>query len=154
VTAEIVVVVIVTAGLLYLWGLSVPGLNGPNRIFDGPFTEQWLQIVLISLVARGVLQALVFARGRWTVPLAWANALLALAFALPIIVIALSGKLVDSYYAVGIGWPDLPNSAGLPMLLVVAGTTFWSLWEIGRAFQRAGASGSVRSILLPSRHAT
>jgi hypothetical protein len=151
VVTEIGGVVIVLAGMLYLWGLAVPGLNGANGLFDGPFLTGWFQIGLVALVARGALHVLVLAVGRWTLALAGLNAMLSLVFALPIVIFALAGQLVDSYYADGISWHDLPDGAGLPMLAVVAGVTLLTAWEIGRVFARAGGAGPLRSIVPASR---
>jgi hypothetical protein len=146
-------VVIVTAGMLWLWGLSVPGLNGANGLFDGPFLTGWFQIGLVALVARGALHVLVLAAGRWSMTLAGLNALLSLVFALPIVIFALGGQLVDHYYADGIGWHALPDGTGLPMLAVVAGVTVVTAWEIARGFARAGAAGPLKSILQTARPA-
>jgi len=151
VATEIGGVVIVLAGMLFLWGLSVPGLNGANGLFDGPFLTGWFQVGPVALVARGALHVLVLAVGRWTMVLAALNALLSLVFALPIVIFALAGQLVDPYYADGISWHGLPDGFGLPMLAVVAGVTLLTAWEIGRVFARAGVAGPLRSILPASR---
>lgn len=149
--AEIVAVIVMVAGMHYLWGLAVPGSNGPNGLFGGPFDAGWVQIGMIALVARGALLALVLAVGRWTMTLAGLSALLSLLFALPIVIFALGGQLVNHYYADGIGWPDLPAATGLPMLTVAAGVTVVMVWEIARTFARAGVAGPLRSIVPAAR---
>ena len=151
VAAELLAVAAIFAAMHYLWGLSVPGLNGANGLFDGPFTGQWLPIVMVALLARGALLLVVLAVGRWSMTLAGVNALLLLAFALPIVIIALSGQLIDFYYADGIGWHGLPDATGLPMLAVDAGVSLYAAWAIARGYVRAGATVSLRSVLPAAR---
>ena len=82
-------------------------------------------------------QVLVYIVGRWTIPLAIGNAILQLAFAVPIVVLALNGTLINPAFAAEIGWPPLAESDGIVMLGVAAGVTLVTGWEIVDAFRRA-----------------
>ena len=147
VAGEIVATLVLLIGMHYLWGLNVPGSNGPNGLFGGPFDAGWLQIGLVALVARAVLQVVVLVTGRWTMTSAGANGLLDLLFAIPILIFALGGQLVNRYYADGIDWLDLPAATGLPMLAIVAGVTIVTAWDIARTFARARPSLAIGSLL-------
>jgi len=143
---------VAAGGLLFLQSLNMPGPNGAWGLFDGPFGSQWFWFVEIVLVARAALHIVTFAAGRWTMPLATANAILVLCFALPIAAFALSGQLIDFYFADAIGWHGLPDGTGLPMLAVAGGTTLVAALEIALGFARLRPDARLGSILQVSRH--
>jgi hypothetical protein len=89
------------------------------------------------LAATGALQIVVFLVGRWTMPLAAANAVLHLAFSLPVIALALSGSLINPAFADALGWPPLADARGPVMLGLAAGTLWVTAWEIYDGFRRA-----------------
>jgi hypothetical protein len=111
---------------------SLPGLREPDR-FDA-----WMRRLLVRSCFKGVRHG----KRVGAVEV----------FALPIVIFALGGQLVNPYYADGIGWPGLPDGTGLPMLAIVAGVTVVSAWEIARPFARAGSTRGVKSLLQAARY--
>jgi hypothetical protein len=89
------------------------------------------------LAATGALQIVVFLVGRWTMPLAAANAVLHLAFSLPVIALALGGSLINPAFADALGWQPLAESRGPVMLALAAGTLLVTVWENFDGFRRA-----------------
>lgn len=136
---EVVTTLLSIGGLLFLRDLSwVTDASGnPIPLLDPAMTTFWFPVLIAVLALLGVLQVLVYIVGRWTIPLAVGNAVLQLAFAVPVIVLALNGMLINPAFAAEIGWPALAESDGIVMLAVAVGTTLVSGWEIVDAFRRA-----------------
>jgi hypothetical protein len=101
-----------------LWGLLVPAL-------------------VAILVALGALQIVVFLVGRWAMALAAVKAVLQLAFALPVVALALSGSLINPAFVDALGWPPLGDPRGPVMLSVAGGTLLVTAWEVYDGFRRA-----------------
>jgi hypothetical protein len=86
----------------------------------------------------------VYLVGRWTVPLVTAFAILESAFAVPVIVLALKGAIINPAFAEEIGWRPLAEGDGPAMLALAAGVLLVTAWEIISAVRRAIRSrGSV-----------
>jgi hypothetical protein len=136
---EVLTTLITIGGLLFLRDLGGVTDAGGNPIpfFDPALTDVWFPLLIVILVVLAVLQVTVYVVGRWTMPLAIGNALLQVAFAVPIVVLALNGTLVNPAFAAEIGWPELAESDGVVMLAVAAGVTVVSGWEVVDAFRRA-----------------
>jgi hypothetical protein len=141
---EIVTVLITIGGLLFLRGLGPTDASGSEvSLFAPAFTDFWFPALLAVLAAVAVLHVMVFIVGRWTMALAVGHAALRVAFALPFIVLALNGSLVNPAFAAQIGWPSLAEGNGFAMLAVAVGTTLAVGWEILKPFLRArSARGS------------
>jgi hypothetical protein len=139
---EIVTTLITIGGLFFLLNLgTVTDPTGAGiPLFDTALTGFWFPVLIGILAALALLQVVVYVVGRWTVPLAIGNAALTLGFALPIIVLALTGTLINPDFAAAIEWPPLAESDGPVMLAVAAGTTLASAWEIIDPFRRARRS--------------
>ena len=122
---EVLTTLITIGGLLILRDMSfVTDSSGtPIPFFDPAMTTFWFPVLIAVLVALGVLQVLVHVVGRWTIPLAVGNAALQLAFAVPILVMALNGTLINPEFAAEIGWPELAENGGIVMLGVTVGVT-------------------------------
>lgn len=136
---EVVTVLITVAGLLFARGLSsVTDASGtPVPLFDPALTTLWFPVLIAILAAIAVLQVVVYLVGRWTIPLAAGFTALELAFAVPVIVLALQGTFINPAFAAEIGWPPLAERDGPVMLVIAAGTTLVTAWEIFDAFRRA-----------------
>jgi hypothetical protein len=136
---EVLTTLITIGGLLFLRDLgSVTDAGGdPIPFFSPALTDVWFPALIGVLVVLAILQVAVYVVGRWTMALATGNALLQVAFAVPIVVLALTGTLVNPAFAAEIGWPELAEGDGLVMLAVAAGVTLVSGWEIVDAFRRA-----------------
>jgi len=110
---EIVTVLITIGGLLFLRGLGTTDASGSEvPLFAPAFTDFWFPALLAVLAAMAVLHVMVFIVGRWTMALAVGHAALRVAFALPLIVLALNGTLVNPAFAAQIGWPSLAEATG------------------------------------------
>lgn len=110
---------------------DVIGLFNPTVWgFFGPY-------LVAALVALGVLQLVIFMVGRWTLPLAGVHAALQVAFAAPVVAMALSGSLINPAFAEAIEWPPLAHGNGIAMLAVAIGTVLVTAWEIVDGFRRA-----------------
>lgn len=83
------------------------------------------------------LQVVIFLVGRWTTPLAVANAVLDVALAVPVIALALTGSLINPAFADKVGWPPLAEGTGRAMLGLAAGVLLVSGWEVFDGFRRA-----------------
>ncbi|HYI67397.1 MAG TPA: hypothetical protein VEW95_10770, partial [Candidatus Limnocylindrales bacterium] len=101
-----------------LWSLLIPGL-------------------IAILAALGALQIIVFLVGRWTIPLAAANAVLQVAFSGPVIALALGGSLINTAFADALRWPPLADARGPVMLGLAAGVLLITAWDIYDGFRRA-----------------
>ena len=84
-----------------------------------------------------LLQVVVFAVGRWTIPLAAGHAILQLTFAVPVVWLALGGTIINQAFAVEVGWPPLADGGGPVMLTLAIAVTLVTAWEIFDAFRRA-----------------
>ena len=135
---EVLTSLITIGGLLFLRSISVPGPAGSEvPLFDPALTNFWYPVFIGVLLAQAVLQVIVFAVGRWTMPLAIAFTPLQLGFALPIILLAINGTLINPAFAAEVGYPALAEGDKPVMLVVAVGTTLASAWEIISAFVRA-----------------
>jgi hypothetical protein len=136
---EVLTTLITIGALLFLRDIgSVTDASGnPISLFDPALTTVWFPAFIAILAALGVLQVVVYVVGRWTMPLAIGNAALQVAFAVPVVVLALSGGIINPVFAAEIGWPPLAEGNGPVMLVVAASVTLVSGWEIIDAFRRA-----------------
>lgn len=141
---EVITMLITIGGLLFVGtvlrltddtGMVVPFLNP-----DLP--SWWLPFLAGALVVLTGLSVVVFFVGRWTVPLAIVYTVADLAFAIPVIAVALSGFLVNPAFAELIGWPPLADGTGVAMItlaLSIGGTTAWEIIGVIRRALRASA---------------
>jgi hypothetical protein len=149
---EIVTVLITIGGLLFLRSLGTTDASGSEvPLFAPAFTDFWFPALLAVLAAMAVLHVMVYIVGRWTMALAVGHAALRVAFALPLIVLALNGKLVNPSFAAQIGWPSLAEGNGPAMLAVAIGTTLVGGWEILKPFLRARRAGGSGPLVGASR---
>ncbi|WP_159501703.1 permease prefix domain 1-containing protein [Microbacterium sp. 18062] len=67
----------------------------PLSVLDDGLWPWGIAVLFALMIAEGVLSVVVHLRGRWTVPLAIVNTVLALAVAIPAIVLLTRGELID-----------------------------------------------------------
>lgn len=136
---ELFSTLLMIGGLLFL--RDVGWARGPNgdviSLFDPALTDFWFPVLIAILAALAVVQVVVYMVGRWTIPLAIGFTVLEVAFAVPIIVLALNGTLINPAFAAEIGWPPLAERDGIVMLAIAAVATLVTAWEIFDAFRRA-----------------
>lgn len=136
---EVISTLITIGGLFFLRNLSTVKDAGGEVVplFDPALTTFWFPVFIGVLASIAMLQVLVFVVGRWTIPLAIGFTILEVTFAVPVIVLALSGTLINPAFAAEIGWPPLAERDGPVMLVIAAATTLVTAWEIFDAFRRA-----------------
>ena len=135
---EVLTTALSIGGILFLSGIAVPGeAGGTISLFNPGLWSLWLPALIAILLALAALQIVVFLAGRWTMPLAAANAALQVAFSAPVIALALAGSLINPAFADAIGWPPLDDGRGLAMLGLAAGVALVTAWEIVDGFRRA-----------------
>ena len=126
-------------GLLYLnsvvWFTDAAG--DPIPLFNPDLWSLLIPTLVALLAAIGGLQIVVFLVGRWTMPLAAANAVLQLAFSVPVVALALTGSLINPSFADALGWPQLADARGLVMLGLAAAAVLVTAWDIYDGFRRA-----------------
>lgn len=135
---EVFTALLTVGGLLLLQSIGVttaPGSDLP--LLEPALNGFWLPAFIAINVALAALQVIVYLVGRWTIPLAVVFAGLNLAFALPVLALALTGTLVNPAFAQHVGWPPLAEGDGPVMLAVAVGTSLVTAWEIVSAFRRA-----------------
>jgi hypothetical protein len=136
---EVFSVLLSIGGLLFLRGLSsVTDAGGAVvPVFDPALTTFWFPVLIALLAATAVVHVVVYLVGRWTIPIAAGYTVLELAFAIPVIGLALSGTLINPAFAAEIGWPPLAERDGPVMLVIAISATLVTAWEIFDAFRRA-----------------
>jgi hypothetical protein len=145
---EIVTVLISVGILVFIAGLTTTDIYGAEvPLLSRDFRSVWLPILLALLAMRAVGHLLAYNAGRWTPFLAFTNALLHVTFAVPLVVSALAGWIVNDEFARVIGWPALSSGDAAPMLAVAVGTTLASGWEIVRIFRRARRAQGLGSLV-------
>ena len=136
---EVFTSLLTIGGLLFLrdvaWARDAEGQV--ISLFDPSLTTFWFPVLIAILASIAVLQVVVYLVGRWTIPLAAGFTALEVAFALPVIVLALNGTLINPAFAAEVGWPPLAERDGIVMLAIAAATTLVTAWEIFDAFRRA-----------------
>ena len=130
-------------GLLAAILLAVPNLpilalgGSVVNVFHPGLWPAWIWYFVVVLGASMVLEVVKYRTGRWTHPLAVTNVVLSLAFALPLLALLLTDRLLDpdglaqlqSY----LGWSSISvPKTGLAVIVVVAIT-----WDIVDAFRKA-----------------
>ena len=136
---EVLMALLSIGGLLFLrdtaWFTAADGAR--IAVLDPGFSTSWLPVLVALLLSLAVNLVVVHLVGRWTMPLAASHAMLQLAMGVAVIVPALSGSLIDPRLAAQLGWPGLASSDGPAMLILAAGVTLVTAWEIFDAFRRA-----------------
>ena len=119
---ELISTAIGIGGLLFLngavWFTDASG--DPIPLLNPDLWSLLIPVLVAILAAQGALQIIVFLMGRWTMPLATANAAVQLAFSVPVIVLALTGSLINPAFADALGWPPLADARGPVMLGLAA----------------------------------
>ena len=140
-----IVFLAVAAGAV-IWDLTigfVPDAGSPGEplSFLNPGLWPWWIVALFVLLAlEATLAVVVYLVGRWTPPLAVVNAVLALAFAIPALVLLAQGQLLNPEY-----FPTLIGEQGDEVAAVVSGVfasgivlvTAWDIVDVAIKTMRA-----------------
>jgi hypothetical protein len=130
---EIVTVLVAIGILLFSGGLSITVASGAQvPLLSRDFTTVWLPILVAVIAVRGSVHLRAYTAGSWTRWLTWYHALLQLAFGGLVVVLALSGWIVNPAVAEVIGGSNVTlANRGLALVTVLA-----TGWEIVRIFLR------------------
>ncbi len=120
-------------------------------LFNPELWNLWMPALLVILAALAILQVVVFLVGRWTIPFAIGYTILELAFAIPVVILALSGSLINPAFAEAVGWPPLADGNGVVMISVAAGVAIVTAWEIIDAFRRARRADTHAATMAPGQ---
>ena len=135
---EVVTTVLMIGGLLFLNGIAFTEDAGEViTLFNTDTWSQLLPVLVAILAAQLVLRVVVYLVGRWTLPLAIGYSVLDVAFTAPVIVLALSGSLINPAFADAIGWPPLADGRGVAMVSLAIGAGAVTAWDVITTFRRA-----------------
>lgn len=146
---EIVTLLIAIGGLLFLRDTSwFGGADAGVEILDPGLSAFWLPYLISLLGVLILLRIAVYFSGRWTLHLATIHAVVQVAYAGPLIWLALTGSLVNPAFAAEIGAPDLAAGDGPTMVIVAVAVFIAVSWQVFDGFRHARQSvvgGSTRS---------
>ncbi|SCF22940.1 hypothetical protein GA0070216_10757 [Micromonospora matsumotoense] len=112
------------------WVRDTDGQRIP--LLDPALWTSWLPVLAAVLLAGLVLEVVKYRTGRWTWPLVAVNALLDLAFAVPLIWLVLTDRLLNPDLVDRFGWLRDGNGLGVASrvtVVVVAAITLWDFVE-------------------------
>lgn len=135
-------------GMVVLRGVSwVRADTGETvSLLSAGVSDVWLPVLVAILAALIAVQLILLRVGRWTTSLAVVHAALQTVFAVPVIVLALTGSLIDQAFADAIGSPSLADGRGGIMVTIAVGVLLVTAWEVIDGFRRARRAGTPRSV--------
>ncbi|MEH0973963.1 permease prefix domain 1-containing protein [Micromonospora sp. CPCC 205546] len=104
--------------------------DGNLPILDPALWSFWLPFLIAVLVATIGLEIAKYRTGRWTWPLVAVNALLGLAFAVPVIWLMSTDRLLNPDFVARFEWLGEGDNLDLVATTVIAGTVLVTLWDI------------------------
>jgi hypothetical protein len=136
---EIVTLAISIGGLLVLRGVSSFADAGERGIplLQPDVVNLWIPALIAILGALVAFEIVKLWTGGWTTTLAVVHTVLQTAFSGPVIVLALTGSIINPAFAEEIGWPPLAEATGPVMLALAAVALLVTAWEIVDGFRRA-----------------
>lgn len=126
------------AAAVVLWDLLVGFVPGTDLSFLAPgLWPWWVAALFVAMAAEALLALLVYRAGRWTFPLAIANAVLALVVAVPALWLLSRGELLNPAF-----FPTLVPDDGQEVGQIIAiitgfGIAAVTIWDIVDAFVKA-----------------
>ncbi|MEU8301882.1 permease prefix domain 1-containing protein [Micromonospora sp. NPDC048909] len=109
----------------------VPNPDGGNLpILDPALWNFWLPFLIAVLVATVGLEFAKYRAGRWTWPLVAVNALLDLAFAVPVIWLMSTDRLLNPDFVARWEWLGREENLNTVATVVVVSTILITLWDI------------------------
>ncbi len=134
---ELLTSILCIGGLVVLAQVQVTVDGHTVPLLAADFREPWLPFLVLVLAALAALQVVVYAAGRWTMRLALVHAGIQLAFTVPVVILALQGRIIDPAFAQEVGWPALAAGDGVAMASVAVVVTLVTAWDILDAFRKA-----------------
>lgn len=109
----------------------VPGSDGDNLpILDPALWSFWLPFLMAVLVATIGLELAKFRAGRWTWPLVGVNAALDLAFAVPVIWLISTDRLLNPDFVNRWEWLSREENLNNLATFVIVGTVLITAWDV------------------------
>ncbi|MEV4535754.1 permease prefix domain 1-containing protein [Asanoa sp. NPDC049518] len=110
----------------------VPARDGDGNlpILDPALWSFWLPFLMVVLVATLGLELAKYRVGRWTLPLVVTNAVLDLAFAIPVIFLVHNDRLLNPELVARFDWLSQPDNLDTVATVTVVGTVVITLWNI------------------------
>ncbi|NES30382.1 hypothetical protein GCE86_04780 [Micromonospora terminaliae] len=108
----------------------VPSGGGNLPILDPALWSFWLPFLIAVLVATIGLEIAKYRAGRWTWPLVAVNAVLDLAFAVPVIWLMSTDRLLNPEFVGRFAWLGREENLTTVATIVVAGTALVVVWDI------------------------
>jgi hypothetical protein len=137
---ELITDIVSIGGLVVLSQIQVTVDGSDVPLLAADFRTFWVPFLIAVLTLLALLQVGVYARGRWTIRLAGVNALLGVAFAAPVVVLAVQGRIVDPAFGAAVGWPALSSGDGITMIIVAVSVALVTAWDILDAYRKARAA--------------
>ncbi len=145
---EVVTSLITIGGLLFLRSISIPDGSGTQLpLLDPQNTNLWYPLLIGVLLANTLIHVVVFAIGRWTMPMFAAFAIVEISFAAPLVWLAMNGTLINPAFAQEVGYPQLAEGDAPAMLAIAVVTTLVTGWELASAFLRARGGRPLGSLV-------
>ncbi|MET7671029.1 permease prefix domain 1-containing protein [Micromonospora luteifusca] len=142
--ASVVTIVVTIAYLPFQhyesWVHDTDGDNLP--ILDPALWSFWLPALIVVLVATAIFEVVKYRIGRWTWPLFGVKALLNVAFAVPLMWLALSDRLLNPALAERLSWlanADNRDTLGAAIALGAAVIMVWDLIDTATKTRRQTA---------------
>lgn len=109
--------------------------GGSGPALDPELWSSWLPLLIVVLVLSAVFELVLYGRGEWTIGLAVVNAVLSLAFLVPVVYLLLQQMLLSDLFVQAVGMTaeverNIGVGASVGIVAVVA-------WEIGDGFVKA-----------------
>ena len=138
--ASVVLVAFFIALLLWQRTGSLLVLNGePVLVLQESLWSFWLPYVIVLLVIEAGFAVVLYLAGRWTYAFAAVNAVLALAFMVPVLWLLATEQVFDWAFLSNVDW-GADASTWIPGITAAA-VLILGLWDIGDGFLKAWKSG-------------
>ncbi|MER7336090.1 MULTISPECIES: permease prefix domain 1-containing protein [unclassified Micromonospora] len=115
--------------------------DGNLPVLDPALWSFWLPFLIAVLVATVGLEIAKYRAGRWTWPLVAANATLDLAFAVPVVWLMSTDRLLNPDLVARFGWLGEGENLDTVATIVVAGTVLIVLWDVVESVVKALRNG-------------
>lgn len=124
-------------GFVFAEGTGVP-------VIDPALWSLWIPFMLVVLVAVGVFAVVRFRVGRWTRGLAIVNALLAIAFAVPIVWIVAQDALLNPVFLETVAVDDVSEVSQVVNIVVGCTAVAVAVWDVIDGFVKAARLSRVQ----------
>ena len=124
------VLVIAYLPVQHFWSF-IPARNGGNvPLFDPALWSFWLPYLMAVLLLNLGVEIAKYRAGRWTWPLIGANALVNIAFTVPVCWLLLTDRLLSREFVARFEWLSQPSNLDTVANIAVAVTILVAIWSI------------------------